>query len=284
MRFGLKQSFVGVSLLALSVPVLAQNAPADDATIVSDDDIIVNARRRDESIQDVPVVINVVSGETIDKLNIRSFQDITSVVPGLSIVPNANGIGSASSMRGVNHDVNVSGENGTIQYYFNDAPVASNQVIQAMYDIGQIEVLRGPQGTLRGRSTPSGSITIGARKPNLTEVGGYGSGTIASASTSNAQFGLNVPIIADKLGIRVAGLYDRNRGDRVTSVNSSVKPRRETKSVRASVRAEPTCLVPALDGALYEQQWKDAQWDRFYTGAPGRLRQSVEQYKIVKRA
>jgi hypothetical protein len=45
------------------------------------------------------------------------------------IVPNANGIGSATSLRGVNHDVNVSGENGTVQYYFNDAPVASNQVI-----------------------------------------------------------------------------------------------------------------------------------------------------------
>ena len=46
----------------------------------------------------------------------------------------------------------------------------------------------------------------------------------------------------------------------------------------------PRCLVPAFDGALFSQQWKDALWDRFYTGAPARQRQSVERYNIVKRA
>ena len=98
---------------------------------------------------------------------------------------NANGIGTSSSMRGINHDVNVSGENGTIQYYVNDVPVSSNFVLQAMYDIGQVSVERGPQGTLRGRSTPSGSIDINWKKPSLTEVGAAIQGSAGGGSSTS---------------------------------------------------------------------------------------------------
>ena len=57
--------------------------------------------------------------------------------------------------------------------YLNEMPVEPNTMFQATFDIGQIEVLRGPQGTLRGRSSPSGAITYTTRRPDLTEVGGY---------------------------------------------------------------------------------------------------------------
>lgn len=223
-----------ISLMAVT-PVQAQEeAAADDSNV-----IIVEARRRDENLQDVPLVVNAVSAETLEKLNIRDFRDVTSVVPGLSLTPNPNGIGSSSSMRGVNHDVNASGNNGTIQYYLNDSPVASNLILQTMYDVGQIEVLRGPQGTLRGRATPSGSITVSLRKPNLSEVGASMSATAGTADVKNVQGAINVPIIADRLAVRIAGLYDFNRGSRVTSLNNPIKPERETQSVRATVRAEP---------------------------------------------
>lgn len=222
--------------MAAAVPAWGQ--ASSEATAESDV-IIVEARRRDENLQDVPLVVNAVSSETLEKLNIRDFRDITTVVPGLSLTANANGIGSSSSMRGVNHDVNASGNNGTIQYYLNDAPVASNLILQAMYDVGQVEVLRGPQGTLRGRATPSGSITVALRKPNLSEVGASINATAGSAGVRNVQGAINVPIIADRLAVRVAGLYDFNRGNRVTSLNNPLKPERESQSLRASVRAEP---------------------------------------------
>lgn len=244
----------GVSLLSLSVPTFAQTEPSQSAepsaaveaneggpgaAADTEREIIVEARRRSESVQDIPLTVNAVTSETIQKLNLRSFQEVTSIVPGLSLTPNANGIGSSSSMRGVNQDVNVSAENGTVQFYFNDAPVGSNFVLQAMYDIGQVEVLRGPQGTLRGRSTPSGSITVAPRRPDLFEVGATVVGTLASHDARNFQFGINVPVIAEKLAVRVAGLADRNRGNRIRSVNSTIRPENETQSIRASVRAEP---------------------------------------------
>lgn len=222
---------------ALAQTPAQQSAQADSSTAA--DEIIVTARRREESLQDVPLVVNALTAETLEDLNIRNFQEITAVVPGLSLVPNANGIGSSSSMRGINHDVNVSGENGTIQYYLNDAPVPSNLILQAMYDVGQVEVQRGPQGTLRGRSTPSGSIAVTTRRPDLNEFGGTFQGLFASDDALNFQAAANVPIIPGRLAIRIAGLSDINGSNRVTSVNSGFDPERTTESVRASVWAEP---------------------------------------------
>ncbi len=245
---------VGASTLAMTTSAFAQqaetDAPAASTEVTAMNEIIVQARRRDESLQDVPLVVNAVTADSISKLNIRNFTEISSVVPGLQLTPNANGIGTSSSIRGVNHDVNVSAENGTIQYYRNDAPVPSNFVMQTMYDVGQIEVLRGPQGTLRGRSTPSGSVTVTTREPDLVEAGGYVAGTLGSASATNFNAALNIPIIADVLGIRVAGLHSFDRGNRVTSVNSDEKPRSETNAIRAAVRFEPTQWLRL--GFLYE--------------------------------
>lgn len=254
MKFGKSIAFAGVSLMVLASPTVAQDA-AQEAPQASSDaepmgEIIVQARRRDESLQDVPLVVNAVTADTIDKLNIRNFAEISSVVPGLQLTPNANGIGTSSSIRGVNHDVNVSAENGTIQYYRNDAPVPSSFVFQTMYDVGQIEVLRGPQGTLRGRATPSGSITIGTRKPDLGEVGGYASGTFGSGAVANVNGAMNIPVIENVLAVRVAGLYKFDRLNRVRSVNSDVDPRSETEAIRASVRFEPTDWLRF--GFLYE--------------------------------
>lgn len=106
------------SLVAIAATAHAPSAsPADDAGY-EDGAIIVEARRRGENRQDVPLVVNAVTAVTLDKLNIRDFRDVPAVVPGLSLTLNANGIGSSSSMRGVNHDINASGNSGTIQYRY----------------------------------------------------------------------------------------------------------------------------------------------------------------------
>ncbi len=272
---------VGIGALATTAPALAQEPESSgaagslDATAVNE--IIVQARRRDESLQDVPLVVNAVTADAITKLNIRNFTEISSVVPGLQLTPNANGIGTSSSIRGVNHDVNVSAENGTIQYYRNDAPVPSNFVMQTMYDVGQIEVLRGPQGTLRGRSTPSGSVTVTTRQPELLEAGGYLAGTLGSASATNFNGALNIPIIADVLGIRIAGVHSVDRGNRVTSVNSDERPRSEINAIRAAVRFEPTAwlrlgfLYEGMqnDGRRFDQVRSVSQYDSRYVPSAG---------------
>ena len=259
----LVRAMAGVSILSMASPAFAASAaaPAADAASapVADEpapssfdanQIIVSARRRDERLQDVPVVVNVVSSETLNKLNLRNFADITAVVPGLALTANANGIGTSSSLRGVNQDVNVSGENGTIQYYLNDAPIQSNLAFQALYDVSSINVERGPQGTLRGRSTPSGAINITTHLPDLSAPGGYVSGTVGDHSIRNIQFGIGTPIIADKLAVRISGLQEENDAGGIRQFGTGAKGFSRTRAIRAQVRFAPVDWFKA--GFLYQ--------------------------------
>jgi iron complex outermembrane receptor protein len=252
-------ALAGISVLTLCNPAFAQDAGADNGEGVSDTEIVVSARRRDEALQDVPLVVNAVTAETIGKLNLRKFEDITQVVPGLQMKNNGNAIGTVSSIRGVNYDVNVSGNNGTIEYYFNDASISAGILFNGMYDIGQIEVLRGPQGTLRGRASPSGSITVTARRPDLEQAGGYVSGTANDIHGRNLNGAINVPIIADILGIRIAGLLENNQGNRVHSLLSAIDPYDETRSGRVSVRFEPFDFL-SLNGTYARIDRQTAQF------------------------
>ena len=92
-------AFCGVSLLSLTTPAYAQNSSAANDTTGVSGDIIVTARRRDEALQDVPLVVNAVTSQTLDKLNSRDLRDVSSVVPGLSLTTHANGVGSISRAR-----------------------------------------------------------------------------------------------------------------------------------------------------------------------------------------
>lgn len=234
------------SLLPMAAPAFAQDASVDES-VSGGNEIVVQARRRDESLQDVPLSVQAVTSEQLQKLEIRNFQDIAKVVPGLSLA--SQGFTTSASLRGITFDGRASGSSTSVEFYRNDAVITSNALFAAVYDIGQIEVLRGPQGTLRGRASPSGSITITTRRPDLSEYGGYVSGSLANRSKWNLEGAVNVPVIADKLAIRVAGYTGKNRGNNIRGLNVPTGAIDDdifarTDAVRASVRADP------FDGAL----------------------------------
>lgn len=252
-----KLTLASVSSWALVLPAMAQPTAPTGTAAVEGDVIIVQARRRDESIQDVPAVVQAVTGDTLEKLNLREFQDVTAVVPGLSLTPNANGIGSVNTIRGVNFDVNLSGNAATVEFYYNGAPISSNAVLQSLFDVGQIEVLRGPQGTLQGRASPSGSINLTVRRPDLYEPGTHMNLTINDNHGWNLNGAVNVPLVEGKLGVRLAGITSEGRGDLVRPVNGSGKPKNENRGIRISAAADP------LDGALkldftYQKQVRES--------------------------
>ena len=219
-----------VSVLSLATPALAQQA---------DGEIIVEARRKDESLQDVPLTVNAVTSEALQKFNIRDMKDITGVVPGLVLNPGNRTTGNLVSLRGLNVDNTSSGNNGTVEFYQNDAPISAGIVLQSMFDVGQIEVLRGPQGTLRGRASPSGSITVTTKKPDMEEWGGHAQATATSLGGINFQAALNAPLLPGMLALRVAGLVDDNEANRVHSINSAQEPSNKARGVRVSLRATP---------------------------------------------
>ena len=217
-------------------------APADTATTSEAGDIIVTARRREEKIQDVPVVVTAVTSEQVEKLNIREAKELVALVPGLDF--KSYGYASNMQLRGLTFDINA-GTVASVATYLNDAPINARALFSQLYDIGQIEVLHGPQGTLRGQAAPSGSVTFTTRKPNLTEYGAALSGTVTTSHGYNINGAINLPIIKDVLAIRVAGVYDKNRNNRVhtiatTALANKAQPFSEEYGGRVSVLFKPT--------------------------------------------
>lgn len=247
-------SILSVSCIALmTAPAFAQQAadsattPAPAATQSTTDtatapvdsvDIIVTANKRAERLQDVPKSVDVVQGDTIQKLNLTSFSQIDQLAPGLSLTskePTTNSV----TLRGVGFDPN-SGTSPTVDIYFNETPLDASSAFRALYDVGQIEVLRGPQGTLRGRTSPSGAITIATRRADLNAVGGYFQQTLTTQQGINSQGAVSVPLIPGVLAVRAAGLFDRNIGTGVTNLRTGDQDRDRTESGRLSVAFQPT--------------------------------------------
>jgi iron complex outermembrane recepter protein len=233
-----------IAAIAAAAPALAQDAT--EGTVV--DTVIVTALRKDQNIQDVPATVTAVTGQDLEDLNIFKLEDVAQLAPGLSLESNG-AFGSVAQLRGVGFNSNASAD-PAVDVYINDTPVDANYAFQSIYDIGQIEVLRGPQGTLRGRPAPGGAITVTTRRPDLSEFGASIATSFSDQHATNVEAALNIPLIADKLALRVAGLYDDNEGNGVRSVNSNLEDFRTTKSWRASLRWAPT---DNLDATLTHQ-------------------------------
>jgi len=237
----------GSSLLAVACAATAQTMSDDGPPAL--EEIIVTARRRAESLQDVPQTVNAVTSEAIEKLNIQRFEEVQSVVPGLTLSGGNNGFTTVATMRGASYQAE-SGARPTVEFYLNDAPIESVFLFQTMYDLGQIEVLRGPQGTLRGRASPSGSITVTTHRADLHEFGGYADLTVTDQDRHDAQGAVNLPLIKDALALRLAGLFDENQFNDVKSINNPTDPFDHTQSGRATLSWEAN---DALSGNLTYQ-------------------------------
>ena len=251
-RSNLKMLAVAASTIAIvTMSVAAQaaeerSAPSDSAPSsgLTADDIVVTARRREESLQDVPQTVNAVTGGTLEKLNLQRLEDIQAVVPGLTLSSGGNGTSFSATVRGASFSFESSAA-PTVEFYLNDALVLSTYVFQSFFDVGQIEVLRGPQGTLRGRASPSGSITITTRRPDLNETGGMVDLSGTTRGGINAKAAFSLPLVKDVLAVRVAGIVDQNDYNDVHSINNRTNPYSNTIGGRVSVRFEPADFFSA---------------------------------------
>jgi iron complex outermembrane receptor protein len=221
----------------------AAAAEAPTATIATIEEVVVTARRTEERLQDVPMAITAVSGDNLAKLNVIRFEEVTRLVPGLGIEKGSGGYNAAASLRGVTYQ--FSNASPTVGVFVNEVGLDANMAFQALYDVQSIEVLRGPQGTQRAASAPSGAIVMNTRRPTLNGFGGYVSGLGGSRNTSNLQGALNIPIISDVLALRIAAVHDHNRNGDVRSVNSTEKPFGNVDSYRLSLRYAPSDQLDA---------------------------------------
>ena len=231
----------GISALlcgaALIVPVAAwaQESVSNDDSATNE--IVVTATRESRSLQSVPMAVNVATGEQLQKFNIFDAKDVQQLAPGLELT-NTTGRNNTTTLRGVTFDPDQ-GTSPAVQVYYNEIPTDAQTVYTALYDIQQIEVLRGPQGLLRGLSAPAGSITIATRRPNFDEIEGYAQATATSRAGYNVQAGVSLPF-NDTLAIRVAGLVDGNRLNNVRNITTGERARSRTESARVTLGWRPS--------------------------------------------
>jgi iron complex outermembrane recepter protein len=193
----------------------AQEADAESADGARLEEVVVTAQKRVETLQEVPISIAVLSGEAIDSRGINDLQDLSYSVPGLFV--NETGFERRVSIRGIG---NVFGSSSTIGTYVDEAVAVGPRGDHALdfqtYDLARVEVLRGPQGTLYGQGSMGGTIRYITADPDLTRVIGVtdldASFTEDGDPNERLRGALSLPLARDKLGVRVAGVYENVGG------------------------------------------------------------------------
>lgn len=166
-----------LSASALAAPSLARAdnapapAPADTAATDADSQniVIVTARRRSEDIRDVPISVQAIGGETLERKGTIDLQNLTTQAPGLNST-GGNPRNFSVTIRGVGYAPTAAdGLDNAIGVYFDGVYQARpGQVLQDLVDVQSLEVLRGPQGTLFGRNAAAGALNITFNKPSFT--------------------------------------------------------------------------------------------------------------------
>ena len=191
-----------------------------DTTDQATGDIVVTASRQGaQTLQQVPLAIQAFSGEQLLSRGIRETADLVNAIPGASQGEQVGSVIRTISIRGVGAAGGVG--DSPIGYYIDNVPFSVPNFPLApplrFVDIDRVEVLRGPQGTLYGQGSAGGTIIYHTRDPNLVRIEAKGEtsvGKMGDASDLNfgASAAISVPLIKDKLAIRVSGGYDKRAG------------------------------------------------------------------------
>ncbi|WCP14005.1 Vitamin B12 transporter BtuB [Sphingobium sp. AntQ-1] len=237
---------VSVIAMTVSSAAHAQGTPpaAEQSAIGMDDmtrDIVVTARRKAESAQTVPVSITAVGGEDIQKLGLQTTADLQRLVPGVIL----NGAGSMSNttytIRGQGKAVTGPGLPSVITY-LNEVPLPPIGSFTPTFDLDNVQVLKGPQGTLFGRNTTGGAVLVYTRTPSY-DFEGYAQIDVGNYNKHSVQGAVNIPIIADKLAIRIAGDRGRNKGFTPNISTGKRQDNLHMDTLRASILFEPTDTI-----------------------------------------
>jgi iron complex outermembrane recepter protein len=206
------------------------------------DEVIVTAQKREQSAQDVPIAIAALSGNELEHLDLQSSADITRVVPGVNIAGSYGGQLLSFSVRGVTqYDFSLHTE-APIAVYVDEAYLASQQMQNfGMFDVDQVEVLKGPQGTLFGHNATGGAIVIRTRQPT-NSVDGYARLTYGRFDQVKFEGAYGGPI-NDVLSARVS-LYSDKYGPYTKNIYpGDGESNDDTQAGRIQVRYHPSDTV-----------------------------------------
>jgi len=223
MNFPIKHSsliittaMLAISLGGTAIPVFAQDEPAPSDVDLDSvlEEVIVTAQRRAENVQDVPISMTVVSEEQISNANLSNAGDLATITPSLTVDTRFGFENTSFAIRGFYQSLRTT---ASVATYFADVVAPRGQTSQTsgdgagpgyLFDLQNIQVLKGPQGTLFGRNTTGGAILLTPQEP--TDVlEGYVEATEGNFNAQKLQAVVNVPI-TDTFKVRL-GIEDNKR-------------------------------------------------------------------------
>jgi iron complex outermembrane receptor protein len=242
------QVLAGVASAAMMVA--AGQAAAQEATAL--EEIVVTAQKRSENLQDVPVSVTAFTADQLKDQRVGDVLALSGLSPGLQIKTDDNAANPRIFIRGIGvNDFNPATASA-VGVYVDGVYVASPLAQMAgFYDLQQVEVLRGPQGTLYGRNTTGGAINVTTKKPSSTPEGDlavdYG-----RFNALKVEGGYGGPI-TDTLGFRVSGLYDKSDGYTLNRLTGNKGNDADRKAVRGALRFTPDDKLTVDVSASYSK-------------------------------
>ncbi|GGE04115.1 TonB-dependent receptor [Polymorphobacter glacialis] len=251
-----KTLVLGVAMGALvpMTPVMAQVAA--ETSVSEDSEIIVSARRRDERLIDVPVAVSAYSAADLQRLQAVDLSGLQGTAPNVNIV---QGRGSAASanifIRGIGQPDALQTFDPAVGVYVDGVYLSRIQgALLSLGDVERIEVLRGPQGTLYGKNTIGGAVSIVSKKPDLGVLKAAGSALYGSYNQILLNGYLSAPIVADKVALSLAAQYDKRDGLVTDPRTGRAYNDRDSLTGRAILRAKPTEAVELILSGDYTRQ------------------------------
>jgi iron complex outermembrane receptor protein len=201
-----------VAGLLASTTAMAPAAYAQDSgdqTAASGDEIVVTARRVEEALENVPAAITAFSANDLLERGIRTDSDLQLNTPGLTIRQTQGNNSLTYSIRGQTADT-FSGTPSAVIAYLNEVPLTTSSA-SSFYDLANVQVLKGPQGTLFGRNATGGAVLYNTAKPT-NRLEGLVRGRIGNLGQREVEGMVNVPLVDDTVLLRVAGTVVRRDG------------------------------------------------------------------------
>ena len=236
--------------LAVSPMARAQNSTAPQSNL---EEVVVTAEKREVALQDIPIAIYAVSGKSLENSGITTVQGLTQLAPSLQFAKSTNTF--YMTIRGVGSETTDLGADPAIALTQDGITLVRPQMLNADFlDVGRIEVLRGPQGTIAGRNATAGAINVLSNRPTETFEGKV-SVTAGKNSLFKQETVLSGPLVGTQLLGRIAfgtenadGWIENTYVDRSSSNGLREQDLNDAKKshLRASLLAQPSDAFQAL--------------------------------------
>lgn len=229
-----------LALLAAN-PAFAQTASPPDGTAAPDgEEIFVTATLRTENLQAVPIAVTAFNAASLDKAGVRDIRALDQVSASFNLNSSQTESGGTTlRVRGVGTTGNNTGLESAVGIFLDGVYLSRPGIaLGDLLDVTQVELLRGPQGTLFGRNTSAGALNVKTAKPNLNNFEGFANATYGNFDLLNVQGGISAPLVEGVLGLRLSGAY-RDQDGFQKSTTGATSNDRNRYIVRGQLYFEP---------------------------------------------